>query len=97
MSKCRPEAGMEFAVIEEFLRAVHVNGKTIELPQKIDQLHIHPRLTLTMAHTVTTPAFESLARGFDAQDAVAGVQQQLDRRMHMLDQRLSDILARLKP
>lgn len=96
MSKCRPEAGMEFSVIEEFLRAVHINGKTLELPQKIDQIHIHPRLTLTMAHQVATPAFESLAQGFDASDASQAVQSQLERRMGMLDQRLNDILKRLQ-
>lgn len=97
MSKCRPEAGIEFSAIEEFLRAVHVNGETLSLPHTIGQIHVNPRLTLNMAYAVNTPLFESKASAFDVQDAQQTTQAKLDERIQMLDDRLNQILRQMEP
>ncbi|HEX3685565.1 MAG TPA: hypothetical protein VHU83_23730 [Bryobacteraceae bacterium] len=95
MSKCRPEAGFEFAAIEEFLRSVHINDQEIRLPERIDSIHISPRSSLNLAHAVSTPAFASRAASFEIQET-KDMQTQLNERMQLLDQRLEQILNRLE-
>lgn len=108
MSKCRPEAAFEFAAIADFLRSVHVNGKPLELPENIDALHVHPRLSLNMARAVATPAFERTAAAFDVAEAAAAspaaataaapaeVQVDIRQKLAQLDERLDTILRRLE-
>jgi len=97
MSKCRPEAGFEFAAIADFLRSVHINGKPLELPSTISELHVHPRLSLNMAKSINTASFEHTAAAFDVAESAAAVPAaNLSNRLQLLDERLNTILSRLE-
>lgn len=88
MSKCRPAVDVHARAITDFLRSVHVNGKPLDLPENIDQVHTNPRNDLNLVRTLDTEDLVQDARTF-------AVTEELTDRIEQLDQRLDSILQRL--
>jgi len=87
---------MEFAAIAEFLRAVHINGKPLDLPEEISQIHTHPRLTLNLVKTIDTPHLERAAALHDVAEASATANSQITDRLSQLDRRLEALIEALE-
>jgi hypothetical protein len=92
MSKCRPEAPNNVLAIADFLRAVHINGKPLDLPDQIESIHTNPRNTLNMLRAMDVEELQTEARIFDITEAATD---QINERIARLDKRLDSILSKL--
>ncbi|MCG8427780.1 MAG: hypothetical protein MI754_10535 [Chromatiales bacterium] len=92
MSKCNPESATVALAIANFLRSVHVNGKPLDLPDSIEDIHTNPRNQLDMINAIDTTQLKGDVRVFDITNAAT---EQLNDRMEKLDARLDLILSKL--
>lgn len=93
MSKCRPEVGLQFNAIADFLRSIHINGQPLRLPERIEEIHTHPRLELNMIKAFDVASLEQTANVFEGTEAITGT---IQNSIATLDKRLQEVLARLE-
>lgn len=93
MSKCRPQVGISAQAITDFLKSVHVNGKPLELPSKIDSLHVNPRNQLNMMKAIDAKSLEVEAHAADISESLSV---DIDERLRRLDARIDEVVRKLK-
>ena len=91
MSKCRPGTIKDIHAIADFLRSVHINGKPLDLPENISELHYNPRNQLNLMKHFDINEVETDARAFDVAEAVSGG---LEKKISELDARINSIIKK---